>query len=185
MSVEPDRLISARPESGEGRFDRALRPSRLVDYVGQSAVKEQMEIFIQAARQRGEALDHTLIFGPPGLGKTTIAHIISHELNVSIRTTSGPVLERPGDLAAILSRPGPTQIEHVDMDRSVTLSVQTEPTAALSSATRGRTSRSTRSSSFSRLIGFSMVSVAPPRWSVNVISLRPPNTPRTVPRVPS
>lgn len=103
MSIEPDRLIAAAPEAGEARFDRALRPERLADYVGQSAVKEQMEIFIQAARARREALDHTLIFGPPGLGKTTLANIIAREMQVAIKSTSGPVLEKPGDLAAMLT----------------------------------------------------------------------------------
>ncbi len=103
MSIEPDRLISGTEEPGEARFDRALRPARLEDYVGQVSVKEQMEIFIQAARQRGEALDHTLIFGPPGLGKTTLAHIVAKEMNVAIKSTSGPVLEKPGDLAAMLT----------------------------------------------------------------------------------
>ncbi|MEM7100693.1 MAG: Holliday junction branch migration DNA helicase RuvB [Pseudomonadota bacterium] len=103
MSVEPDRLISAQPEGGEARFDRALRPERLRDYVGQSEVKEQMQIFIDAARGRGDALDHTLIFGPPGLGKTTLANIIAKEMQVAIKSTSGPVLEKPGDLAAMLT----------------------------------------------------------------------------------
>lgn len=103
MAIEPDRFVSPKPEPGETRFDRALRPTQLVDYIGQAAVKEQMEIFIEAARGRAEALDHTLIFGPPGLGKTTLAHIIAREMNVAIKSTSGPVLEKPGDLAAMLT----------------------------------------------------------------------------------
>ncbi|MEM9621148.1 MAG: Holliday junction branch migration DNA helicase RuvB [Pseudomonadota bacterium] len=103
MSIEPDRLISAQPEAGETRHDHALRPSRLVEYIGQSAVKEQMEIFIEAARARSESLDHTLIFGPPGLGKTTLANIIATEMSGAIKSTSGPVLEKPGDLAAMLT----------------------------------------------------------------------------------
>lgn len=87
----------------EKEQDRALRPKRLQDYVGQQAVKEQMEIFITAARKRDDVLDHCLVFGPPGLGKTTLAHIIAHEMGVTLHSTSGPVLERPGDLAALLT----------------------------------------------------------------------------------
>ncbi|MCF8014891.1 MAG: Holliday junction branch migration DNA helicase RuvB [Chromatiaceae bacterium] len=100
---EPDRLISPAAATDDGALDRAIRPRRLADYVGQPAVCEQMEIFIGAARGRGEALDHTLIFGPPGLGKTTLSHIIAHEMQVNLRQTSGPVLEKPGDLAALLT----------------------------------------------------------------------------------
>ncbi len=103
MSIEPDRLVSPAGETQEIRLDRALRPESLAEYIGQKVVKEQMEIFIQAARNRHEALDHTLIFGPPGLGKTTLAHIIAREMGVSIKSTSGPVLERPADLAAMLT----------------------------------------------------------------------------------
>jgi Holliday junction DNA helicase RuvB len=100
---EPDRLISPETRRDDGALDRAIRPRRLADYVGQPAVCEQMDIFIGAARARGEALDHTLVFGPPGLGKTTLSHIIAHEMQVNLRQTSGPVLERPGDLAALLT----------------------------------------------------------------------------------
>ena len=103
MSIEPDRLISAKVEPGEQRHDHALRPLRLDEYIGQSAVKEQMDIFIRAATGRREALDHTLIFGPPGLGKTTLANIIAREMQVAIKSTSGPVLEKAGDLAAMLT----------------------------------------------------------------------------------
>ena len=101
--IEKDRLISADSSDLESKFDRALRPKKLKDYIGQSSVKEQMEIFIQASLGRKDALDHTLIFGPPGLGKTTLANVICNELGVNLHSTSGPVLERPGDLAAILT----------------------------------------------------------------------------------
>ena len=101
--IEADRLITATSRDREEQQDRAIRPLRLADYIGQPVVREQMELFIQAARGRSEALDHTLIFGPPGLGKTTLANIIAQEMGVSLKSTSGPVLERPGDLAALLT----------------------------------------------------------------------------------
>lgn len=104
-----DRLIAAS-EKPEDHFDRAIRPTSLSDYIGQPVVREQMEIFIHAARSRSEALDHTLIFGPPGLGKTTLANIIAREMGGSLKSTSGPVLERAGDLAALL-----TNLEHGDV----------------------------------------------------------------------
>uniref|UniRef100_UPI00387E926A Holliday junction branch migration DNA helicase RuvB n=1 Tax=Methylomonas montana TaxID=3058963 RepID=UPI00387E926A len=101
--IESDRLVTAQGNNDEERVDRAIRPKRLKDYVGQKELRQQMEIFIQAAVTRSEALDHVLIFGPPGLGKTTLANIVAMEMNVNIRQTSGPVLDKAGDLAALLT----------------------------------------------------------------------------------
>ncbi|MCH8221392.1 MAG: Holliday junction branch migration DNA helicase RuvB [Proteobacteria bacterium] len=112
--LEQDRLISTGGNPEDEAFDRAIRPRLLKDFVGQAVVKKQMDIFIRAARNRGQAMDHVLIFGPPGLGKTTLAHVIANELNVNLRHTSGPVLERPGDLAALLTNLEPHDVLFID-----------------------------------------------------------------------
>ena len=112
--IEADRIISADKSSDEEVIDRAIRPRRLKDYIGQVELCEQMEIFIEAAKGRGEALDHVLIFGPPGLGKTTLAIIMASELGVSLRQTSGPVLEKAGDLAALLTNLQPHDVLFID-----------------------------------------------------------------------
>ena len=113
-NIEHDRLVAGSQSSDEKIFDRAIRPKTLNEFIGQDNVREQMQIFIEATKNRQESLDHVLIFGPPGLGKTTLAHIISHELNVNLKQTSGPVLEKAGDLAAILTNLEPNDVLFID-----------------------------------------------------------------------
>lgn len=115
MTIETDRLVAAEPASTQDeQLDRAIRPKTLDEYLGQRVVREQMEIFLAAAKKRGEPLDHTLIFGPPGLGKTTLASIIAHEMGVSLKTTSGPVLEKAGDIAALMTNLEPGDVLFID-----------------------------------------------------------------------
>ena len=114
MQIDADRFVSPVKVPGEEAQDRAVRPKTLADYEGQPRVREQMEIFISAARNRNEALDHTLIFGPPGLGKTTLANIIAKEMGGQIKTTSGPVLEKAGDIAAMLTNLEPGDVLFID-----------------------------------------------------------------------
>jgi len=112
--MDNPRLVTGEAQVEDGRVDPAIRPKLLREYVGQAAIREQLEIFIAAASARGEALDHVLLFGPPGLGKTTLAHVIANELQVNLRQTSGPAVEKAGDLAALLTNLEPRDVLFVD-----------------------------------------------------------------------
>src|SRR5512143_3600189 len=119
-----ERVISAKGNDEEGKFELSLRPKRLDEYIGQDKVKENLRILIEAAKARGEVIDHILLYGPPGLGKTTLAMIIANEMGVAIRTTSGPAIERPGDLAAILTNLKQHDILFVDEIHRLSRSVE-------------------------------------------------------------
>tara|TARA_Y100000780_G_scaffold88448_1_gene80298 strand:- start:1088 stop:2134 length:1047 start_codon:yes stop_codon:yes gene_type:complete len=124
MSIKPDRITSGQSGTEDRAFDRALRPQLIGDFVGQNSVKEQMQIFVEAARKRHEPLDHTLIFGPPGLGKTTLAHIVANEMEVGLKTTSGPVIEKAGELVALLSNLEENDVLFIDEIHRLSASVE-------------------------------------------------------------
>ena len=124
MSIERDRITSGQGGTEDKAFDRALRPKLIEDFIGQDSVKEQMQIFVEAARKRGEPLDHTLIFGPPGLGKTTLAHIVANEMDVGLKTTSGPVIEKAGELVALLSNLEENDVLFIDEIHRLSASVE-------------------------------------------------------------
>ncbi len=124
MSIKPDRITSGQSGTEDRAFDRALRPQMIEDFIGQNSVKEQMQIFVEAARKRAEPLDHTLIFGPPGLGKTTLAYIVANEMQVGLKTTSGPVIEKAGELVALLSNLEENDVLFIDEIHRLSPSVE-------------------------------------------------------------
>ena len=124
MSIKPDRITSGQSGREDRAFDRALRPQMIEDFIGQNSVKEQMQIFVEAARKRAEPLDHTLIFGPPGLGKTTLAYIVANEMQVGLKTTSGPVIEKAGELVALLSNLEENDVLFIDEIHRLSPSVE-------------------------------------------------------------
>ena len=124
MSIKPDRITSGQSGMEDRAFDRALRPQLIEDFIGQNSVKEQMQIFVEAARKRAEPLDHTLIFGPPGLGKTTLAYIVANEMQVGLKTTSGPVIEKAGELVALLSNLEENDVLFIDEIHRLSPSVE-------------------------------------------------------------